>query len=390
MSGFGAVYLVARREVVERVRERSYWISSLVTVAVILAVVIVPSLLGLGDDGERTVGLVGAPSEHYADALPVLGDGLDLTIETMSLDSAEAAATAVEEGDVDAAVVDGSRLLTTASPGDTLVAAVQEVARQLRVVGSLEEAGIPAEEAVTLLAPSPLEVSDPTGEADDGGGFGFAFLVVLVLYGQILGFGYLVGSGVVEEKSTRVVELLLATIRPGHLLAGKVIGIGIVGLSQLVLMAGVGLGVATGTGVVDLPDGALTAIAQGVLWFLLGFTFYACAYAMLAALVSRQEDLQNVLTPVTMLVLGGFFLSFAALNDPSSTLARIGSFLPPFAPLVVPARGTAVPVGETVLAVVLALAASALLIVLAGRVYGNAVLRMGAKVKLTQALRASR
>jgi ABC-2 type transport system permease protein len=390
MSGFGAVYLVARREVVERVRERSYWISSLVTVAIILAVVIVPSLLGLGDDGERTVGLVGTASEPYAEALPVLGDGLDLTIDTVSLDSAGAAATAVEEGDVDAAVVDGRRLLTSASPGDTLVAAVQEVGQQLRVVQSLEEAGIPAEEAVTLLAPSPLEVSDPTGGDDDGGGFGFAFLVVLVLYGQILGFGYLVGSGVVEEKSTRVVELLLATIRPGHLLAGKVIGIGIVGLSQLVLMAAVGLGVATGTGVVELPDGALTAIAQGVLWFLLGFTFYACAYAMLAALVSRQEDLQNVLTPVTMLVLGGFFLSFAALNDPGSTLARIGSFLPPFAPLVVPARGTAVPVGETVLAIGLALAASAVLIVLAGRVYSNAVLRMGAKVKLTQALRASR
>lgn len=390
MKGSQAVYLVARREFWERVREKSFLIGMGVTMAVILAVILVPPLI-FGEDGPRTVGLVGESSAPYADALVAIGPQVDLEIETTTLASADAARVAVEEGEVEAAVVDGEALLTEAGPGDELTGAVQAVAQQIQAVDRLAEAGVPADEAVSLLTPTPLEIRSPTGadaDADDPAA-GVSFLVSLVLYGQLLTVGSLVATGVVEEKATRVVEILLATIRPGHLLAGKIIGIGLVGLTQLVLMAAAGLAAVLVTGLVEIPDGAYTAIGLGFLWFLLGFAFFSCAYASLASLVSRQEEVQNTTMPVTLLVIGGFFVSFAAAEDPGSTIVRVASFFPPFAPLVMPARGGAVALPEAALAIAVSLAASALLVVIAGKIYAGAVLRTGSKVKLRQALRGS-
>lgn len=383
-----AIFLVARREYLERVREKSFVIGLVVTMAIILAAVLLPPLI-FGDDGPRSVALAGEGSQPYAEALGAVASELDLEVETEELASAEAATRAVEDGEVEAAVVDGSRLITTLGPGDELRVALQSVAQQLQVVERLGEAGVAPDDALALLDPAPLEVTDPDDAAEEeDASTGLSFLVSLVLYGQLLGMGYLVGSGIVEEKATRVVELLLATVRPGHLLAGKIIGIGLVGLTQLVVMAGIGLGAVLGTGLIDLPEGAYTAIGLGIAWFLLGYAFYACAYATLSSLVSRQEEVQNVTTTATLFIFGAFFLSFAAIDDPTGTIARVASYIPPFAPLVMPARGTSVEPVEVVASVGITLAAAALLVVVAGKVYAGAVLRTGSKVKLRQALRA--
>jgi ABC-2 type transport system permease protein len=121
---------------------------------------------------------------------------------------------------------------------------------------------------------------------------GFAFVAVLLLYGQLISMGYFVAMGGVEEKSTRVVEVVLSTLRPRHLLAGKILGLGLLGLAQLLL-----------------------ALA----WFVVGYAFYAAAFGCAAALVSRQEDLQSVISPLTIVLMVGFFISFAVLEDPDGT-----------------------------------------------------------------------
>jgi ABC-2 type transport system permease protein len=118
-----------------------------------------------------------------------------------------------------------------------------------------------------------------------------------------------------------------------------------------------------------------------------GYAFYGAAFACAASLVSRQEDLQSVLTPLQMLLLVGFFLSFGVTADPDGTLARVASFVPPIAPMVMPSRialGEASAV-EIIGAFVVTLAAAALLIPLAARIYSGAILRTGAAVKLRQA-----
>jgi ABC-2 type transport system permease protein len=262
---------------------------------------------------------------------------------------------------------------------------VQSASHAQRTTSGLEARGLSPAEIDRALAPPPLPVSR-TGEKDASG---LAFIVLLVLYGQILAYGVVVATGVVEEKQSRIVELVLSAIRPRDLLAGKVLGVGVVGLVQLLVIGAVGLALSAATGRLDVGGpGVPGALLIALAWFVLGFALYACAYATGGALISRQEELQSATTPITMTVVGSFFVSFAAVNDPSSTLSQVLSFVPPCAPMVMPVRQIAgdAAAWEIAVSVLVMLAAIALLVALAGRVYANAVLRTGARVRLRAAL----
>ena len=187
------------------------------------------------------------------------------------------------------------------------------------------------------LAVTALDPPDPDSDTRRSA----AFFGVLLLYFQLIGYGVWVALGVVEEKSSRVVELLLATLRPWQLLTGKVVGIGLLGLGQLVLTGLVGIAAALGTGAIDVPSGIAGVAGQVIIWFLLGFAFYACLYAALAALVSRQEEVQNVTAPLSILLVGSFFLAITALNSPDGGLAKVTSIVPPFSTMVMPIRWAA-------------------------------------------------
>jgi ABC-2 type transport system permease protein len=210
-----------------------------------------------------------------------------------------------------------------------------------------------------------------------------ALLTVLLFYGQA------VAQGVTEEKSSRVLELLLTTLSPRTLLTGKVLGIGLLGLAQLLLAGGTALVAGRLAGGAGLPPAAPETIALVVLWFVLGYAFYSVAFAAAGALVSRQEDLQSATTPITVALIVAFYLALIVANgNPNAPIAQIAAFLPPFAPMVVPTR---VVLGDMnalglIAAVVVDLTATAALIVLAGRIYERAILQIGAPVKLRLAL----
>jgi ABC-2 type transport system permease protein len=215
---------------------------------------------------------------------------------------------------------------------------------------------------------------------------------VLLLYGQLISMGYFVAMGVVEEKSSRVVELILSTLRPRHLLAGKILGLGLLGFGQLLLIAIVGLGLGAAGGALEIDGDVLVAAALALAWFVVGYAFYAAAFACAASLVSRQEDLQSVISPLSMVLMVGFFVSFAVLSDPDGTLATVVSFIPPFAPMTMPPRialGEASTI-EIVGALAVTIGATLLLIPLAARIYRGGVLRMGGAIKLRDAWRSAR
>jgi len=215
---------------------------------------------------------------------------------------------------------------------------------------------------------------------------------VLLLYGQLLTFGFWVASGVVEEKASRVVEVLLAAIRPSHLLAGKIVGLGILGFAQLLVIAAIGLGAATAAGSIDLDSDLLSAAGLTLLWFVLGYAFYSCAFACAGAIVPRQEELQSSMTPLTTIILVSFFVAFAVLQNPDGTLATVSSFIPTTAPMTMPPRialGEA-PAWQIAVAILVTAASAAALIPLAARVYSGAILRTGSSVKLREAWSAAR
>jgi len=200
-----------------------------------------------------------------------------------------------------------------------------------------------------------------------------------------------VAAGVVEEKSSRVVEVLLATVKPVHLLAGKVIGLGILGLGQLLLLAILGMGAAAASGALEVDGDIMRAAVLALVWFVVGYAFYGAAFACEASLVSRQEDMQSVLTPLSLMLMVGFFASFAVASDPDGTFAVVASFIPPIAPMIMPLR---IAVGEAttfqiVGAFVVTLGSAAILIPLAARIYSGAILRTGGAVKLREAWRSA-
>ena len=181
--------------------------------------------------------------------------------------------------------------------------------------------------------------------------------------------------------------------QPWELIAGKVLGIGTVGLIQMVVIGGAGVAFGLATGV--LPISLSTAVGTVVwliVWYLLGFFMYSIVFAALGALISRQEDVGGAIMPVLMVVIAGYVVGISVLpTDPGNALAEALSVIPLFAPTLMPMRLAigGVPVWEAGLSVALVVALIPVLIWFAGRIYRNAVLRTGAKVKLRDALKSA-
>jgi ABC-2 type transport system permease protein len=389
MTARQATYLTARREFRERVRSRAFRVGLLIQLVLVLGIALISALTG--DDGAKTLklGVSGQEAAAVGKTARAGQQAFSLKLELRRLPSPSAARAAVREDDVDLAVA-GGRLYSSGDTDDQALALVRSAASQVRTTAQLRRRGLSTASIRRALTPPQLTTVEVTSK--DDGGQGLAFVGVLLLYIAIITFGNVVASGVIEEKSSRVIELILSTIHARELLAGKVLGIGLVGLIQLLAVAGAGLALSFALGEVELPSStALTAMLVAV-YFILGYLLYACGYAMAGALVSRQEDAQSTTAPMTVVLIGGYVLSLSVIDEPNSTLAVICSFVPPVAPMIVPARAAqnALPLWELAASLALMVIGALLLIALAGRVYERAVLRLGAPIKLSQALKLAR
>jgi ABC-2 type transport system permease protein len=394
-STFDGIKLTARRELVERTRrDRSFLISTLVTLAILFAIIFVPRLFGSDDPKQFDVGLAGQASAPLGHALIAQGQAVGVQIRLQRPATAAEAEAAVRDSTLDLAVIDGRELVAEAEADEQLNVLVQSASRIVRAQETLRGAGVGQGEIQSALAPPPLPVRslEPVDE-NARSKRTIATVAVFVLYGQLIGYCFAVAMGVVEEKSTRVVEVLLAAVRPVQLLAGKVIGIGLVGLLQLAVVGVVGLAVATASNTISLPPDAAGTIGSVLLWFLLGYAFYSSLFAVAGAIVSRQEELQNTATPLNLLLLASFFIAFSSsVGGGDTTLSKVSSFLPPVAPLVMPLRiaGGDATMWQVALSLGIMLASIVAVVLLAARLYEGAILRIGARVKLRDAWRSAR
>ncbi len=383
------IFLVARREVTERLRQRSFQYSLLATIVLVVAIAWLAGVLG-GDDTETyRVGAQGPEAVAIAQAARAAAPQLDAEIEVERFGSAAQARAAVEDESVDAALVEGT-VVSLEDPEDALDQALQAGARQVRIGEALRSEGVPEDDARGALDPPPLRVEALEGDQGKGRE-GVAFVASILLYGLLVVFGIAVAQGVVEEKASRVIEVLLSTIAPRPLLMGKILGIGVLGLLQLLAAAVAGLAVAAARGVVELDGPVLAAVGVALVWFLFGYAFWASMYAISGVIVSRQEDLTSSSTPLTMLLVASYLVAIPALNDPDGTVAVVGSIVPFSSPVVMPARVALGEASGAEMAVSLALLAVGALILMriGARVYEGAVLRMGKPLKLVEALRGA-
>jgi len=197
-------------------------------------------------------------------------------------------------------------------------------------------------------------------------------------------FGQMVLTGVLEEKASRVVEVLLARIPPRALLTGKIAGIGLLGLAQIGATALAALVAVAAVHSVDVPAVRGSVLAWAIVWFVLGYALYATVYGALGSLGSRVEDAQSVAAPVTVVMMVAYFASFVTIGQPASAAARALSYVPLTAPMAMPGRIAmgATAWWEPVVAAMITLATIAGLVQLAGRVYTRAILHAGPALSL--------
>lgn len=381
MTSSRAVRLVAKREIREGGR-RAAVITGGVAALVIVVAVVVPLLAD--DDDATELGVV-AGVDVDEPALRAGAAAFDLDLEFTELADVAAAEAAVTDGEVDAALTGPTELLVEADrgPGEavggqTLQAALRSVIAQETIVERFGELGVGPQQTREALAATDVLDVRTVGEATESGAFFLALGGTVLLLMGITFFGSQVLTGVVQEKSSRVVEVVLGTMRPWQLLAGKLAGIGTLALGQVVILVTVIL-VALGTsGTFELPDGGAGTVTAVFVWFVLGFAIYSVLYAAAGAMVNRLEDAQSTLLPVTVLLFAAYgAVFFLVLPDPDTIASRVVSMLPGLAPLAMPPRvalGSATVV-EQVVAVLASVVATALAVRLAGRIYERSILR---------------
>jgi ABC-2 type transport system permease protein len=387
------IRLVAGREIRERTRTRTFAITTAVLVVASLLAVIIPTFVG--DDGpdRQEIALAGG-SPGLAEGLRAAAraQGRDLDVRRMSPAAAERAGAS---GEVDAAVIVPGpsgpvRIVVEKDLSDGLRATVAQGVAATRIGDALEDAGVPQERIAELGRPPELAVNEADPDEFSGGDLAVGYVVALVLYLALLLSGATVAAGVAEEKTSRVSEVLLASLRPVELLLGKVIGIGLTALAQLVAAAVPALVAALALDVTDLPDTTGEVVGWAVVWFVVGYALYSACYGALGSLVGRQQEVGQVTAlPATLLVVG-YIGTTIVPGDPDAQWIVVGSILPPFAPMMMPMRVAAggVPTGEMLLALALTVASAAAAIWFGARVYRGGIVRTGARTKVGEALRS--
>ena len=350
------VTLIAGREITMRMRSKAFLISTGVLMLAVLASVVLGGIFGSQSELPK-VAVVGGATEVVAG---------NPALEAVPVADQDAAEQLLRDGDVEAIVAPAA-----SEPLGIIVFGLESTPNS--VVSALS-----VSPTVELLDPAAV---DPMLATFVAFGFGIVFFM------SALTFGTTIAQSVVEEKQTRVVEILLSTVSARALLTGKVIGNSVLAFGQILAIAVLAILGLMLTGQKVLLGGLGGSVVWFIVFFAIGFVMLAALFAATAALVSRAEDIGSVTTPVTMLVMIPYFLVIFFNDNP--TVLAIMSYVPFSAPVGMPMRvflGTA-EWWEPFVSLAILLATAALAVVIGERIYRNSLLKTGARVPWGEALK---
>ncbi len=384
------IWIIAKREIVTRSRSKAFLGLTAVLFVGVIAVALVQLFVNADDEPrEVTIGLVGSGAD-VSGALELGNDDLDPTLEMV--ESVERGETLLDDGAIDV-LFDGEVLTWKGLPDFTLDSYVRDSVQQAAFADRAQGFELSDADLAALFAPVEVgEVRLDGGDDEFGvriaaaGVAGFATFMLLQIWGSFL------MMGVIEEKSSKVVEILLSQVRPSTLLAGKVVGLGVLALVQmLIFVAGLVVGLLLVQDIA-IPGSVWGSVPLSVLTFLLGFGFYATAYAAVGSMVSRQEDATSAQLPVMFPLLVGYFIAAASFNAPDNIAVTIGSFVPFTSPVLLPFRAAMldVPVWQLAVSLLILAASTVLMLRFAGWIYRFSILRTGSRVTWLEAWRSRR
>ncbi|HLS01202.1 MAG TPA: ABC transporter permease [Beutenbergiaceae bacterium] len=389
------IWLVAKRELKTRLLSKAAIIATLIFVVLIAGGLQAAAFFASSFDEPSTIGVSQSASE-LGEIITEASQAEGQDVDVVAVEDAQAK-DLLREGEVDA-VISGTAqapvLLFDGSPDIEIVQITTTAAQQSIFYSAIDpEEGEAIQHDLASLEVQVEDINPQTAQRDlDGVKIVTVFAMISLLFFALIQSASLIIVGVIEEKASRVVEVLLATIRPSQLLAGKVLGIGLMALIQVLIFALAGVGSAVAAGLVSLADlNVGWSVLNMIGWFILGFGVYVALFGGLASLVSRQEDAGVVTTPMVFGMMIPFYMAiYLVPNAPDALVTKITSYIPFFAPFMMPVRMAfdSAAGWEIALAVVLCLIAIPSVIWIGARVYSRAVLHTSGRVKLRQALRA--
>ncbi|HEU4423321.1 MAG TPA: ABC transporter permease [Pilimelia sp.] len=384
------IWVIARRDLSTRARSKAFRISSLVVLVSLILGIVIPAVFLRGTTS-YTVAAVTEAGAPLPAAIATQAQAAGVTVTVQEVPDRAAAVALVEAGTATAAIAPGE-IVWKNTENARLAPILDAALAQIAIAERAQALGLTPAQLGGLFAPTIPTVTRLHPSPDRGPQTLVAVAGMILLFVALNFYGAYVLTGVVEEKSSRIVEILLARVRPADLLAGKVLGIGLLGISQFLALAAVAAVTLQIVRPPNLPAGTPGLIAIVVLWFILGYSFYSVLYGALGSLASRTEDAQTAIAPLTAVMLAAYFGAFAAIGNPTAWWVTLGSLLPPTAPMFMPLRAglTDVPVWQMALAVVLMALAIVGLVQAGGRLYRGAVLHTAGRLRLRQAWHQAR
>ena len=389
-SLLGDTGLVAAREVRERLRGRVFRIGTLLILAVVAGAIVIP-VVNRGKSHPQQVAVVGPLPALLRAAIVAAGPRAGTTVRLVPEAGVEAARDGLRSGRVNLAVVNARAVMVNTAIGaaDTSTTAqlVRAVARSLGADEAVEAAGLSAAQAAQLARARPLPVTSLEAGPVPGVARSTSIVGLILVFVMLTQYNTWTLIGVMEEKSSRVVEVLLAAIRPVQLLAGKVLGIGLVAFAQAALIVAVAIGLAEAVGSDLLHGTAPLVLVSTLVWLVLGYAFYCWVYAAAGSLAERQDQVQSLAFPLSPPIIFGYVISLTALGSGSpSGFFKVLAYLPPTAPFAMPVLVSLgrVTWWEFTAAAALSVLCTVAVARVAISIYRRAILRTGRRVRLRE------
>ncbi len=422
------IWAIIKREYLIRVRTRAFLIGTIASPLLLLALLFVPSLIaGRGGGGDRQVLIIDQSGDAQLfetiknkvirppDSAPRSGDqasaqatGFSLTRENaspaLSLNEiVDRHLADVRAGANQAFVVLPANIFDGGLPqyygknlSDFSLRRLERAISAAIIERRLTRAGLDASNIESYTRAVDMETNKVTAEGvskEEGtASFFLAFTMLFFIYMSVLFYGIFVMRGVIEEKQSRISEVLVSSVKPAQMMLGKLIGIGMVGLTQMSIWAltamaltvfGVSIFAARGINFPNIPP---ILFVYFVVYFLLGYFLFATLYAMVAATVSSEDESQQAQFPVTMLLIIPMLIFTAIINNPNSPLAITLSMIPFFAPTLMMMRIALVnpPVWQILLSMAIMVATILGCVWVAGRIYRVGILMYGKRPSIAE------
>jgi ABC-2 type transport system permease protein len=387
----GDAGLVAQREILERVRGRIFKVGTLLILLGVAAAIVIPKIHSANSTQPQRVGVVGQATPAITEVVKYSGERAETPVQIVPEQSGADAEAALRSGQLDLAIVGGDRIvvnepLSANGKGSSSTSdLVQVLAPELGVLHAYQAADLSPEQIEKVAHAKAVPVQSLQGGSTKGVIKGTSVIGVVLIFLMLTQYNTWILIGVMQEKASRVVEVLLATVRPLELLGGKVLGIGLVALGQAALIVAEAFILSKAVGSDLLHGTGPVLILSDLVWLVLGYAFYCWVYAAAGSTAERQDQVQTLALPLSLPIIIAYVYSITVASSGNpSVLFKVLAYLPPTAPFAMPVLvGLGLVAWWQFLAsVILSLAGTALVAWVAAGIYRRAVLRSGQRVSL--------